>query len=213
MNVSNLPPNTEIRWCNEKKCVLCVISVVLQSDWQELIFCQYPKQFELLLSKTASVKTPKASKKMPSVPGLDSSLFKQAMAEQTSHGVEMKGPKIGRCVGVVSVSLYVLCAPACPCVLLGEGRQQWNEQKRYQKNWAGMDWRQTPTRPTRRGARRQNSGSRWTQRRTCRHIWRGGAWGADAPSPPCTTPKSARTNSDLWCVLIIVVVISDDHRY
>jgi hypothetical protein len=37
-----------------------------------------------------------AAKTLPAIPGMDSKLFKQAMAEQKSHGVEMKGPKMGR---------------------------------------------------------------------------------------------------------------------
>lgn len=40
----------------------------------------------------------KPAAKLPAIPGMDSKLFKQAMAEQKSHGVEMKGPKMGRCV-------------------------------------------------------------------------------------------------------------------
>ena len=43
-------------------------------------------------------KKAKPAKKLPTIPGLDSSLFKQAMAEQKANGVEMKGPKIGRYV-------------------------------------------------------------------------------------------------------------------
>lgn len=38
-----------------------------------------------------------AAKALPAIPGMDSKLFKQAMAEQKSHGVEMKGPRMGRC--------------------------------------------------------------------------------------------------------------------
>ena len=38
----------------------------------------------------------KPAKKMPNIPGLDSKLFKMAMAEQKSHGVEMHGAHIGR---------------------------------------------------------------------------------------------------------------------
>ena len=59
----------------------------------------------------------KPAKKLPEIPGLDSSLFKQAMAEQKSHGVEMKGPKMGR-----YISLCVACArQLAPVVVLTYG--------------------------------------------------------------------------------------------
>ena len=45
----------------------------------------------------------KAAKKLPDIPGLDSSLFKQAMAEQKSHGLMMKGAKIGRSVSLFKI--------------------------------------------------------------------------------------------------------------
>ena len=38
----------------------------------------------------------KPAKKMPNIPGLDSKLFKMAMAEQKSHGVERHGAHLGR---------------------------------------------------------------------------------------------------------------------
>jgi hypothetical protein len=50
----------------------------------------------------------KTAKKLPDIPGLDSSLFKQAMTEQKSHGLMMKGAKIGR-----SVSLFKIHNHAC----------------------------------------------------------------------------------------------------
>jgi len=48
----------------------------------------------------------KAAKKLPDIPGLDSSLFKQAMAEQKSHGLMMKGAKIGRSVSLFKIHNY-----------------------------------------------------------------------------------------------------------
>ena len=41
-------------------------------------------------------KNVKPAKKLPDIPGLDSALFKRAMAEQKANGIEMNGPKIHR---------------------------------------------------------------------------------------------------------------------
>ena len=54
------------------------------------------------LQKPEAKKAVKPAKSLPNIPGLDSSLFKQAMAEQKSHGVEMHGPKIKRCVSLLA---------------------------------------------------------------------------------------------------------------
>jgi len=56
-------------------------------------------QWEILAHKHAKAaagdEKAKPAKTLPAIPGMDSKLFKQAMAEQKSHGVEMSGPKMG----------------------------------------------------------------------------------------------------------------------
>ena len=63
-------------------------------------------------------KNVKPAKKLPDIPGLDSALFKRAMAEQKANGIEMNGPKIHR---LRTPHAVLLAAPGV-CALVGRAQ-------------------------------------------------------------------------------------------